>query len=390
VTEPGAADNWEDLYQRAPCGYLVSAAGGTIVSVNETFLDWTGHGRESLVGRAVVHDLFAPGDRILYETHYAPLLRMQGFVREIAVTLVCPDGRRLPALINATLDDAGRIRMAVFLATDRRSYERELLEARRRAEESEARATLLARTLQESLLPPELPQIPGVEVAAVYRPAGRGDEVGGDFYDVFEVRRDDWTVVVGDVCGKGTAAAVITSLVRHTARAVAVRARRPRTLLSTLNRTLYEETVRTGTMCFSTVACVRLQLRSGDVRLSVGLAGHPPPLLLTAGEQPVRVAKLGTLLGAFPSTSHHDVSLVLQPGDALVLYTDGVTEARNGADLFGEDRLAALLASLAGQGAAGIAAGVTDAVLRFQGNDASDDIAVVVIRTAPVAPAAVV
>ena len=303
---------------------------------------------------------------------------------------MCAPPRRLPALINATLapeaaDAETAIRTAVFLANDRRSYERELLAARRHAEQSEGRARVWP-DLQASLLPAELPVITGVEVGAVYRPAGRGDEVGGDFYDLFATHGDDWVVVLGDVCGKGVAAAALTSLVRHTARAVGIRARRPRTLLSTLNRTLYEETVRTGTMCFSTVACVRLQLRSGEVRLSVGLAGHPPPLLVTAGEQPVRVAKLGTLLGAFPSTSHHDVSLVLQPGDALVLYTDGVTEARNGADLFGEDRLAALLASLAGQGAAGIAAGVTDAVLRFQGNDASDDIAVVVIRTAPDAP----
>ena len=103
---PGEAlfeENVEDLYDIAPCGYLSTLPGGLIVKVNQTFLSWTGYRREDLVGRRRFQDLLTAGGRIFHETHYAPLLRMQGAVREIAVDLACPDGRRLPALINSVL-----------------------------------------------------------------------------------------------------------------------------------------------------------------------------------------------------------------------------------------------------------------------------------------------
>ncbi len=102
----------------------------------------------------------------------------------------------------------------MFDATERRSYERELLAAKRRAEESEVHASLLSRTLQQTLIPPEIPHIPGLDVAAVYRPAGDGEEIGGDFYDVFQIGVDDWMVAIGDVQGKGANAAVVTALAR--------------------------------------------------------------------------------------------------------------------------------------------------------------------------------
>ena len=215
---PGAPERPEELYEDAPCGLLSLRPDGDVVTVNRTFLRWTGHDPATVVGRSL-RELLAIGDRIFYETHYAPLLRMQDEVRELAVTLVCPRGR-LPVLLNSVLDrDADgvprSIRIAVFLAGDRRSYEGELLAARRRAEASEARARLMALTLQTSLLPPELPRVPGLDLGAVYRPAGRGDEVGGDFYDVFSTGPDDWAVAVGDVVGKGVTAATLTSLVRH-------------------------------------------------------------------------------------------------------------------------------------------------------------------------------
>jgi sigma-B regulation protein RsbU (phosphoserine phosphatase) len=116
------------------------------------------------------------------------------------------------------------------------------------------------------------------------------------------------------------------------------------------------------------------------VRLSVALAGHPHPFLLRPLAQPVPVAKHGTVLGAFPEASFHEASLVLAPGEALVLYTDGLTEARSGGEFFGEARLESLLATLGERDATGIATGITDAVLSFQHDDASDDIAVLVIR----------
>jgi PAS domain S-box-containing protein len=132
----------EDLYENAPCGYLSALPDGTIVRVNQTFLSWTGHRREDLVGRKRFQDLLTAGGRIFHETHYAPLLRMQGTVREIAVDVLCADGRRLPALINSVLrhDGDGKpllTRTTVFNATDRKEYERELLRARQRAEQAD-------------------------------------------------------------------------------------------------------------------------------------------------------------------------------------------------------------------------------------------------------------
>jgi sigma-B regulation protein RsbU (phosphoserine phosphatase) len=377
-------ESWQELYDEAPCGYLTTRSDGTIVNVNATFLAITGYTREELLDRTRFFRLLAPGDRIFYETHYLPLLLIQGHVREIAVTLVCADGTRRPVLINAALkraDSGDLIRTAVFIAEDRRTYEGELLEARRRAEESESRVRILAETLQASLLPPALPSIRGMEIAAVYRPAGRGDEVGGDFYDVFETRADDWTIVLGDVCGKGASAATLTSLVRHTVRALALHARKPRTLLAALNRSLLAERARPSAMWFTTVACARLQLRAKDgVRLTVALGGHPHPFLLRNGVEPIPLGRRGTVMGAVPEPRLHDVVTVLEPGDAVVLYTDGVTEARRDNEFFGEARLEGLLANLTGKSATDIAQGLSDAVLDFQRRVASDDIAVVVLR----------
>jgi PAS domain S-box-containing protein len=149
----------EDLYEHAPCGYLSALPGGLIVKVNQTFLTWTGFAREELVERKRFQDLLTAGGRIFHETHYAPLLRMQGAVREIAVEIVCADGRRLPALINSVLrkDATGEpslVRTTVFDATDRKQYERELLRERQRAEqEAKVKADLVSMISHEIRTP---------------------------------------------------------------------------------------------------------------------------------------------------------------------------------------------------------------------------------------------
>lgn len=139
----------EDLYEHAPCGYLSTLPDGTIVKVNRTFTSWTGYRREDLVGRLRFQDLLPPGGRIYHETHYAPLLAMQGTVREIALEVVCADGRRLPVLVNSDLkqDAAGSfslVRTTVFDASDRREYERELVRARDRERAARERVERLA------------------------------------------------------------------------------------------------------------------------------------------------------------------------------------------------------------------------------------------------------
>jgi PAS domain S-box-containing protein len=149
----------EDLYEHAPCGYISALPGGLIVKVNQTFLSWTGHQRDGLVGIRRFQDLLSPGGRIYHETHYAPLLQMQGSVREIAVEVICADGKRLPVLINSTLkkDAAGKplfIRTTIFNATDRKQYERELLLARKKAEDaSQAKADFISMVSHEIRTP---------------------------------------------------------------------------------------------------------------------------------------------------------------------------------------------------------------------------------------------
>src|SRR5215218_7990082 len=160
-------DDAEQLYERAPCGYLSTAADGTIIKVNEAFLALSGYTRAELVGRRRFVDLLTGGGRLYHETHYAPMLRMHGSARQIALDLVRADGQRLPTLVNAVLetDESGApvlVRTAIFDATERREYERELLRSKQRAEASEARAVALARTLQQTLIPPVPPHVPGL------------------------------------------------------------------------------------------------------------------------------------------------------------------------------------------------------------------------------------
>ncbi len=155
----GEDEDAEDLYENAPCGYVSALPDGMIVKVNQTFLAWTGHRREDLVGRKRFQDLLTAGGRIFHETHYAPLLRMQGEVREIAVEIVCATGGRLPVLINSVLrkDMAGKpllTRTTIFNATDRKEYERELLRARQKAEQADkAKADFISMISHEIRTP---------------------------------------------------------------------------------------------------------------------------------------------------------------------------------------------------------------------------------------------
>jgi sigma-B regulation protein RsbU (phosphoserine phosphatase) len=375
----------EDLYENAPCGYLSALAGGLIVKVNQTFLTWTGYERDELLGRRRFQDLLTPGGQIFHETHYAPLLSLQGSVREIAVDFVRADGSRLPALVNSVIKRAAAggpavVRTTVFDATDRREYERELLRARRAAEEAAARARLLAQTLQESLIPPTLPPIPGLQVAGRYRPAGRGDEVGGDFYDVFEVAGDDWAVVVGDVCGKGADAAVVTGIARHTVRSAALRSRQPKTALAAVNGAL----LRQGALRFCSLVHARVRRDpAGRVRLTVSSGGHPLPLLVSAAGRAGPVGLPGTILGIVDRPTLHDATVELHPGDVLAFFTDGITEGRADGEFFGDERLLRSLVARRHEDAATIAEGIGDEVVAFQHGLPRDDIALVVLRVPP-------
>jgi phosphoserine phosphatase RsbU/P len=373
-------DDAEQLYDRAPCGYLSTTPDGTIIKVNQTFLTLTGYDRGQLVGKMRFAQLLSTGGRIYYETHYGPMLSMQGNAHEIAFDLVRADGSRLPVLVNAVLerDSHGApmvIRTAIFDATLRREYERELLRAKQRAEDSEARATALARTLQQTLIPPAPPAIPDLDVAAVYRPAGDGSEVGGDFYDVFQIGTGDWVVAVGDVCGKGVEAAVITAVARYTLRAATVEHAEPSAALATLNDVLLHH----DTNRFCTVALVRLRQANGEWVGTISCGGHPLPLLRQSSGTLHTVGRRGSLLGLVPVARLHDVQFRLLPGDMLVLYTDGITEARREKLFYGEERLAAAVARCFASAQA-LTSAILSEVLEFQIGQSRDDIVIVTIR----------
>ena len=287
-------DTAEDLFENAPCGYLSTLPDGTIVRVNRTFETWTGLRREELLGTRRFQDLLSPGGRIYHETHYAPLLRMQGSVREIAVEIVRADGTRLPALINSVLhsDEQGRpqrVRTTVFDATDRRSYEQELMRARRQEQE-------WAQELSRSLLSGSLPTAPGFEVAVAYRPAVSGLEVGGDWYDAFWLDEGDTVgLVLGDVVGRGIGAAATMGQLRSAVRALASTGLGPGPLLDALDA--YASRHEVGRM--TTLICAQLGL--GSRRLRYACAGHPPPVILSPGEEPcLRVG------GALDAAGRHD------------------------------------------------------------------------------------
>jgi sigma-B regulation protein RsbU (phosphoserine phosphatase) len=371
------------LYEQAPCGYLSMLPDGLLVKVNGTFLSWTGFGRDELLGRRF-GDLLPPGDRIFYEAHLAPLLRLQGQVREFAVDLVASDGRRLPVLVTAqAVHDDGEmtaVRVAVFDATERRSYERELVRARKKAEAAEARAVELARTLQTTLLPLDLEPVPGVDVGAAYRPAGDGSEVGGDFYDLFESGPGRWTFVLGDVCGKGAGAALLTALARFTLRSTARRSRTPRVMLAELHETLLRE--HPEQFCTALVLGIE---SANDERVSmvVTSAGHPLPLRRRRDGTIEEVGRAGGIVGLVDHSRTFDVPVVLEPGDLLVAFTDGITEARVGPELLGEHRLREAIEEAASGSAQDVADHLVDVALAHQGGHARDDIAVVALRPAP-------
>ena len=235
----------------------------------------------------------------------------------------------------------------------------------------------VARTLQRTLLPPTLPDIPYAEIAAIYHPAGEGSEIGGDFYDAFETGDGTWTVAIGDVCGKGAAAAAITGLARHTLRAAAFRESSPRAVLERLNRALLRE-VREESFC--TVAAARLSQHGRGALLVACAGGHPAPLVVRSDGSVDEATAPGTLLGIYDEIDVSDRETVLAPGESVVFYTDGVVEERREGEQFGEHRLRQLLAGCAGLSATGIAERIERAVLEFQPIAPADDLAVVVVR----------
>jgi sigma-B regulation protein RsbU (phosphoserine phosphatase) len=235
---------------------------------------------------------------------------------------------------------------------------------------------VLAETLQRSFLPPDIVTVPGLDVGGAYRPAGDGTEVGGDFYDVFRTGLETWGIVLGDVCGKGASAAVVTALARYTVRAEALHVSSPAAVLTGLHQALLTYYPQT----FITVLYLLLEQVNEGTRLTMATGGHPLPLCRRADGSIETLGRPGSFLGMEETASVSEATATLNPGDMVVLYTDGVTEAHEGDAFFGETGIAKVLAASAGLTAQAVADAVVAAALAFQHGPARDDIAVVVVR----------
>jgi PAS domain S-box-containing protein len=248
-------------------------------------------------------------------------------------------------------------------------------------------ANYIADRLQRSLLPPHLPDIRGVDIATRFRPAGDRNDVGGDFYDIFQTGPNRWAITIGDVCGKGPDAAAVTALARHTLRATAIRGGdQPDELLRALNDAMLVDNPTDFQFC--TVAFASLEVGNGSNRLAVSSGGHPLPIVLRAGGEVESVGEPGTLLGVIPDPDLSCAEIELFRDDTLVFYTDGITEARTSHGLFGHEGLLKALRGSAGCDAAEIAERIDQSMLDVQSGGLRDDVALVVVQISEGAGAA--
>ena len=247
----------------------------------------------------------------------------------------------------------------------------------------------VAEALQASLLPATLPEIPGLDLSAAYLPAGAGLEVSGDFYDVFPIR-GGWGLTIGDVCGKGQAAAAMTAAARHAIRVLASLEDDPGAVLAKANEIMlaggYEDR-------FVTAKLAYLRWEEKVLRVTVADAGHPGPALVRADGRVEVLAGGGQPLGLFPATGlaaagPHVQTLQLSKGDLLFFYSDGVTDARNVDLSYFDERLADELAALAGRSAAETARAIQGQLVGFSADELRDDLTILVAKVTDPAQAA--
>jgi serine phosphatase RsbU (regulator of sigma subunit) len=274
-----------------------------------------------------------------------------------AIEVVDDRGREFTARDRALLDQLAAL--SSVAVSNARLYDRE---------------RTIARTLQRSLRPGALPTVPGLAAAVRFRPAGENVELGGDFYDLYKARDGGWAALIGDVQGKGPDAAAVTALARHTLRAAAAYEDSPSAVLSLLHRALREQ--RTDDR-FITVAYAHMQVAVEHVRLELACGGHPLPLVVHEDGSVDAVGRLGTLLGTDIEPLLADVTVELELGDVVVLYTDGVTEVRRRrTEIFGSNELTELLQGCGGLGPAAIADRIENAVLTASDGRLRDDVAI--------------
>jgi PAS domain S-box-containing protein len=346
-----------------------SADGGVM-----TDMPWwrgvTGQTAEEVLGYGWL-DAVLPEDRATVETAWS-LARETATVYEDEYRIRAGDGRVRIVLVRAVPIIADGSLLEWMGTTDDLTDERRANAAR----------IELAESLQASLLPPRLPAVPRLDLAALYEPGGEDLPVGGDFYDLYPVSATEWTAVVGDVCGTGPAAVAVTAAARHALHGLSVHATGPAETLRGLNATLRAD-VR-DRRPFLTAVTLRIEPTAAAVRVTVACAGHPLPLRVGPDGTVDTVGEPGMLLGVFDEVEITDHTVELADGESLVLYTDGLTEAR-GVDgaLFGEERLADTLAAAAGRPAEEMIRRIQAEVGAFRRPGCGDDVAVLVLRVRP-------
>jgi serine phosphatase RsbU (regulator of sigma subunit) len=403
LLDTGPEEAFDDL---ASLAASVTGAGRAFVTiVDDQRVFWKSHAgvgvpvladRQNLVTESFCEFVVGSGQRFVVEDAATdPLTRGHPSVRPMKIgawagyPIHAPGGEVLGSF--CVIDENPRTWTAEelgALATLARAVTNEirLRDLLRLSRELAERSGSLARTLQESLLPPILMAPPGLEAAAAYVPAAGGTEVVGDFYDLFHATGPWWCTVMGDVCGKGVEAAKVTALARYTLRAEATQRVSPAAVLARLNSALLDQR---GADRFLTAAYATFRTTDAGVAGRLCTAGHPAGLIRRADGRVQPVGKHGTLLGIISEVKLVDVRFRLEPGDALLLFTDGASEARAPADgpgprpEFGTAALAAVLASCTGLDATEIVQRVGRAVADHTGGWASDDTALLVLRVPP-------
>ena len=248
---------------------------------------------------------------------------------------------------------------------------------RQRAEQAERE---ISETLQASLVPRRLPEVSNIDHAAYFRAAGKRHRVGGDFYDLFEVSAGRWALTLGDVGGKGARAAALTALARHTLRAASARDRPPSMVLGSLNDAIRRQDDDPAATC--TAIYATLEPNGRTVAVSIASAGHPLPLILRRDGSVAQLGEPGTVLGidSDPSLSDHNAELL--PGETILLYTDGLTDAFAPRRIVEVAELGSILRSCAGQKPQQIIAVIERSLLTFDGLEPRDDVAILALQVA--------
>jgi sigma-B regulation protein RsbU (phosphoserine phosphatase) len=330
----------------------------------------TGQSTDDLLGYGWL-EAVQPEDRAVVENAWA-LARDTASVYEDEYRLRAANGELLTVLVRAVpIVEDGLLTEWMGTTAD--------VTAERRAN---AARIELAESLQASLLPPRLPIVQRLDLAALYETGGDGLAVGGDFYDLYPASPTEWTAVVGDVCGTGPAAVAVTAAARHALHGLAVHETGPAATLRGLNAALLQDAA--DRRPFLTAVNLRIEPRPDAVGVTVACAGHPLPMRVRADGSVDAVGVPGTLLGVFDEVDITDVAIELDDGESLVLYTDGLTEARDDhGGLFGEERLAAVLTATAGCTAEEIVERVRTEVAAFRRPGCADDVALLVLRVRP-------